>query len=87
MSTPLQKRDGLREQVAGDELFLYDESGDELTVLNRTALLIWSLCDGCHDATQMADLLSKVYPEVPPNQILADVQSTLDDFKTQSLLK
>lgn len=68
-------------------MFLYDESGDELTVLNRTALLIWSLCDGHHDAGQMADLLSKVYPEVPPNQILADVESTLDDFKTQSLLQ
>jgi hypothetical protein len=86
MSTPLQKRDGIREQVAGDELFLYDESGDELTVLNRTALLIWSLCDGNHSPEQMADLLSKVYPEVPPDQILADVRATLQDFKEQSLL-
>lgn len=86
MSTPLQKRDGIREQVAGDELFLYDESGDELTVLNRTALLIWSLCDGNHSPEQMGDLLSKVYPEVPPDQILADVRTTLQDFKEQSLL-
>ena len=86
MSKRFQKREDLQQQLAGDEIFLYNKAGGELTVLNKTALLIWSLCDGHHSEEHMADLLSKIYPDAAPSKIRADIQSTLQDFQTQSLI-
>jgi hypothetical protein len=83
----VQKRAGIREHLAGDELFLYDAQGEELTVLNKTALLIWSLCDGAHSDEEIRTLLAEIYPEAPPETVAADVDSTLQSFRDQGLLE
>jgi hypothetical protein len=48
MNTAPQKRADLVIKELGDELMLYDEINEKIHVLNHTAYLIWSFCDGCH---------------------------------------
>ncbi len=57
MSNPI-KRPGLTENLSGGELFIYDDEGSELSVLNATALFIWSLCNGDHSQQEIATILA-----------------------------
>ena len=84
--TPRQ-RPGLTQNLTGHELFIYDASGQELTVLNRSALMIWSLCDGTHTLPQMLDVLSDIYSDVEPGDLEKDVNRCLDAFTEKGLIE
>lgn len=80
------KRRGLRENLAGSELFIYDGTGEELSVLNASALFVWSLCDGAHDVTRMGEILSEIYPDVPLPVLRDDIETCLRTFQQKGLI-
>jgi hypothetical protein len=82
-----RKRSGLTENLTGRELFVYDADGLELTVLNRSALMIWSLCDGTHTLDDMLPVLAGIYPDAPPHRLRDDTITCLQSFAGNQLLE
>ena len=80
------KRPELREALVGNELFIYSESGEELLVLNRTALFVWSLCDD-HDDDEMMTVLEELFPEAGRTRLAEDVRQSLDLFVREGLVE
>ena len=85
MSNP-NKRSDLTENLSGGELFIYDDEGSELTVLNTTALFIWSLCDGDHSPKEITEVLADIYPDAPADQLRNDIEGTLQRLRDKQLL-
>ena len=83
--TPVQ-RSGLKDNLTGQELFLYDAHDQELTVLNRSAIMIWSMCDGTHNLAQMLDVLSTIYPDADANVLRDDTLLCLKSLAEQGLI-
>jgi hypothetical protein len=81
------KRPGLTENLSGGELFIYDDQGSELSVLNATALFIWSLCDGENSAEQIGAVMADIYPEAPLDRLRDDIAITLQAFHDKRLLQ
>ena len=79
-------RQGLIAKRLGNELFLHDASGEELLVLNTTAMLIWSLCDGTHDVTQMLEVLTDLFPHAPTQELEKDLKDQLEEWVQAGVL-
>ena len=80
------KRPGLKENLTGSELFIYEATGEELSVLNASALFIWSLCDGTHDSARMVEMLSEIYPDVSQNRLREDIDACLRSLRQKQLI-
>ena len=80
------KREGLKESLAGNELFIYSQAGEELLVLNRMALFVWSLCDD-HDETETLDVLAELYPDADRERLKSDILESLALFEDRGLLE
>ena len=68
-----------------DEAVLYDEASERLHVLNPTAAVIWSCCDGTLTVDELVGALAEAYgtDEV---SITADVHAVLASFADEGLL-
>lgn len=51
---PTARREGIRTQMVGDELVVYDEGEHLAHCLTPTAALIWQHCDGATSIHQLA---------------------------------
>lgn len=80
------RRPGLEAKDIGGETLLYNQEGEEIHVLNDTANFIWQLCDGQHTPQEMVDALLSGYDIPPGMQVAADVERTLQVFRTRNLL-
>ena len=70
----------------GGEAMLYDPAKDQVVRLNGTARRIWTLCDGAHDAADIAARVSaETHPRVDVN-VRADVENTVRAFARAGLL-
>ena len=58
------------------EMVLFHQSGRTIMHLNRTAVLIWQLCDGQRRLADMVQLLITAYPDAAA-EIEADVGDIL----------
>jgi len=54
---PRARRDGLLVEKVDDELLVYDHARRRLHWLNRTAAMVWGLCDGRTTVATMVTLL------------------------------
>jgi hypothetical protein len=70
----------------GDEVVLYLADGSAVHVLNRTALAIWSLCDGSHTAQEMEQTLRVQYAIPEEVDVAEDVRRTLGVFAAKGLV-
>ncbi|MDY6991836.1 MAG: PqqD family protein, partial [Pseudomonadota bacterium] len=73
-------------QVEG-EAMLHDPTAQKVYVLNPTAALIWSLCDGNHTVEQMVDAIHTQFSQTTQADILQDVQQTLAWLNEYDLLE
>jgi coenzyme PQQ synthesis protein D (PqqD) len=81
----LRKRvDVLTAREFGDEFVLLDTSSNRIHQFNRTASLIWRLCD-CASPESIAAELVREY-DVHEEQALSDVVRTLDAFRSLNLV-
>ncbi|HMO52705.1 MAG TPA: PqqD family peptide modification chaperone [Kiritimatiellia bacterium] len=82
-----KKRTGLNEKIIGRECYITTMDGSSLTVLNPTALLIWSLCDGEHSMSEIQAILAELYPDQAADRLQTDMERSLDDFRARGLLE
>lgn len=66
------------EMLDGEMLLLHPVQGRVLHC-NRTATLIWQLCDGQRTVGEIAALLKEAFPE-SAEQIMDDVSAALERF-------
>lgn len=82
-----QRRSDLLEKPLGDETLLYDADGGMIHVLNATAQVVWSLCDGEHTPEEIVQALAVQFDlGDQPIDLADDVQETLALFAQKGLL-
>ena len=81
-----RKKDDHQEQRIGDELYLYGKDGEKLVVLNATAMLIWSFCDGTHSINDMVDELKNIHSEVDQAELRKDIEQTVQTLLRKNLI-
>ena len=69
----------------GDEYIFYDQSGDQVHVLNGSAREIYLLCDGSHTVDEVADVMVERF-EVDRDIALADARSIVNQLIEKNLL-
>ena len=76
----------IADRLVDGELVLYDPDEQRLHVLNPTAGLIWRLCDGKH---QESDLVATLADRYPRNRaaIEEDVPRIIERFRNEGLLQ
>ena len=78
-----------REEITSVELdgeaVLYDESTQAMHVLNPTATVVWSCCDGTVSVDQLIDELAEAYG-VEREVVADDVLGLVREFGHQNLL-
>ena len=81
-----QRKPGIEAKDIGGETLLYNESGDEIHVLNTTAKSIWELCDGQHTPQDMEKAIREEYSIAAEMDVKADIERVLQIFRTKKLL-
>ena len=84
-SRTLKRTDGLEVNELPDGYVIYQQEGDRVHYLNRTAVLVFELCDGTVAASQIPDLLKDAYglPDAPTSE----VEQCLTRFHGEGLLQ
>ena len=83
LSLPLARQDQLTFQHVDNEVIIYDGASAQASVLNQTAAVIWSLCDG---KTAVRDIAVRASAQLnaPVNEAL--VWYTLDQLSKKGLM-
>jgi hypothetical protein len=71
----------------GSEWVLFDAARDRAHVLNLTAAVVWTFCDGAHEPDTMAEAIAADIPAPDPARIRGDVEDVLRRFATEGLLR
>ena len=82
----VRKSESLNLRELDDEGVLYDASTKAMHVLNRTALLVWQLCDTKEDAEGVAGEIAGRYG-ISTDDALRDVLLCLQRFQELNLMK
>ena len=67
---------GHRVEILDGEALLFHPATAQLAHLNRSAALVWQLCDGQHSIGEICALLGTAYPDAA-DSIREDVRQTL----------
>jgi hypothetical protein len=87
MATPKARADVVFRSLSKDWV-LYDPRSQLLHVLNPTAAIVWTCCDGSVTVEEIAAELSETIAEAPTqDQILTDVREALSRFSKEGLLE
>ncbi len=81
-----RKRQDLIARQIDEDLVLMDSAARSVHVLNRTARLVWDLCDGGHSAEEIARQLQDRFAVPPGSDPAADVREILGVFQDKGLL-
>jgi PqqD family protein of HPr-rel-A system len=79
-------REDLTVVVLDGEAVVYDEETADLHHLNRTATIVFGLCDGSATMAEMAADLSAVF-EVPVHEVEPEVRALIRRFRKVDLLE
>ncbi len=71
----------------GSEWVLYDAALEKAHVLNQTAAVIWTYCDGTFERSAIADAIAREVPGVEPTRIKDDIDDVLRRFADEGLLR
>ncbi len=78
--------DGYRVEEIDGELLLYHPQSTATVYMNSTAALVWQLCDGKREVSEIVDILSESFPD-SGSDLGDDVLKALDSFHDQGALK
>lgn len=85
-ATPKAREDVVFRPLA-DEWVLFDPRRHLLHVLNLTAALVWSLCDGETSMEALVEELESAFTDPPPHgDLVRDVDEALQRFRAEELL-
>ena len=71
----------------GNEWVLFDAAHDRAHVLNLTAAVVWTYCDGEHDPGAISAAINREIAGTPSEQVLSDVEGVLRRFGGEGLLQ
>ncbi len=71
----------------GSEWVLFDAAEGRAHVLNATAAVVWSFCDGGHDRDAIAAAIAKELPGTEPAALRSDIAGVLDRFAAEGLFR
>jgi hypothetical protein len=71
----------------GSEWVLLDAARDRAHVLNLTAAVVWTYCDGEHEPAAIAEAIVADIPAPDPAKVRGDVEDVLRRFATEGLLQ
>jgi hypothetical protein len=84
---PTARQDVLLRRV-GSEWVLFDARRDRAHVLNLTAAVVWTYCDGAHGPSAIAAAIVQDVPHAASEQaILGDIETVLRRFASEGLLQ
>ncbi|HEY2805342.1 MAG TPA: PqqD family protein [Gemmatimonadales bacterium] len=83
---PAARRDVLLRRV-GSEWVLFDARHDRAHVLNHTAAIVWTWCDGSHDIDAIAAAIAAELKDLTADAIRADIEQVLRRFAKEGLLQ
>lgn len=84
---PAARNDVLLRRV-GNEWVLFDASHGRAHVLNLTAAVVWTYCDGQHPSDAIAEAIGREIADAPPKpDIRADVNKVLRRFADEGLFR
>ena len=90
-STPYQDDDRPRRSadchvrdLEGEQV-VYEPSSHEVVVLNETAALILSLCDGTHTVAELLAEMQRRY-DAPEDVLRTDLHGTLSELRARAIL-
>ena len=83
---PTARGDVLLRRV-GSEWVLFDARHDRAHVLNLTAAVVWTYCDGLHATEQIAAAISREIDGAGGSAVLDDIQSVLRRFAAEGLFQ
>jgi hypothetical protein len=83
---PAARRDLILRRV-GSEWVLYDSARERAHVLNLTAAVIWTYCDGAHERSVIAEAIAREVPSLDVQNIRADIDDALRRFADEGLLQ
>ena len=84
---PTARQDVLLRRV-GSEWVLFDARRDRAHVLNITAAVVWTYCDGSHGSEAIASAIVQEVPGAGSAQaIRSDIETVLRRFASEGLLQ
>ena len=84
---PVAREDVVFRPLA-DEWVLFDPTEHRLHVLNLTAALVWTHCDGTLDLDGLAAEVGGAFDDPPPaDEIVREVKEALERFRGEGLLR
>jgi hypothetical protein len=90
-STSLPDRPTARQELVlqrvGNEWVLFDSRNDRAHVLNLTAAVVWTYCDGTHHSDAIAAAIARELPSADQAMLRADVEDVLRRFADEGLLQ
>jgi Coenzyme PQQ synthesis protein D (PqqD) len=86
LDSPTARPDLLLRRV-GSEWVLYDTAKERAHVLNLTAAIVWTYCDGSYDRATIADAIAGEVPGLDATRIRHDIDDVLRRFADEGLLQ
>lgn len=83
---PVARPDLMLRRV-GSEWVLYDSAQERAHVLNLTAAIIWTYCDGTYERSSIADAIASEVPDLDITRIRHDIDDVLRRFADEGLLQ
>ena len=83
---PMARPDIVLRRVA-NEWVLFDSTQGRAHVLNLTAAVIWTYCDGHHASAAIADAIVREVRDATPDRVQTDVDTALRRFADEGLLQ
>ncbi|MDO8666151.1 MAG: PqqD family protein [Gemmatimonadales bacterium] len=83
---PVARGDVVLRRV-GNEWVLFDAARDRAHVLNLTAAVVWTYCDGEHAAGKIAEAISREIASAPKERLEGDIEGVLRRFADEGLLQ
>jgi len=80
-----QRSDKVTEKILNDEIILYNTINHNIHSLNKTAGILWNLCDGKASIKEMINYLLKTC-KGEKDIIEKDVLKTLEDMNKNNLI-
>jgi hypothetical protein len=83
---PVARNDVLLRRV-GSEWVLFDARKDRAHVLNLTAAVVWTYCDGGHASDAIAEAIAHEVPGTRSPEIVHDIEAVLQRFAAEGLFQ
>lgn len=81
-----QQRQDFHMEILDGEAFLYHLSNTRILYCNKTAVLVWQLCNGMRSGKEIIAILQDIFPEAS-DRVKVDVEEALKQFVKHKALE